>query len=186
MMSEHFEIYNKAGWCPHCGRELTAEEGSVWRGYRDIHHSEKIIHYTGRYYCIDCDEKYREQLKREQKEKEQKEFDENVKQYNKEYEDYLEIREQDNLYTLNLTIKEVQALRLLINQNDTFKELDLHHAFKELDHIYLYCDYKNNVTPAQRKCIDLIEKKTKHKFYGKTLLSARLFISKYIEESKRG
>ena len=86
----------------------------------------------------------------------------------------------------NLELTAIEDFEEKGKTDDRFKELDLHHAFKELNHIYLNCDYENKVTPAQRKCIDLIEKNTKHKFYGKTLSSARLFISKYIEESKRG
>lgn len=191
-MREHFELFDKSGYCPYCASKLEPE---TYDYYDDgnMHHEGWYKGYTGKYYCPYCDTKYKEQLEKEKeqlekekKQKAQKQYEEKVSKYDNEYKYYLEIRELDNLYTLKLTMKEVEALRHLINQNDRFKELDLHHAFKELNHIYLNCDYENKVTPAQRKCIDLIEKNTKHKFYGKTLSSARLFISKYIEESKRG
>ena len=47
----------------------------------------------------------------------QKQYEEKVSKYDNEYKYYLEIRELDNLYTLKLTMKEVEALRHLINQN---------------------------------------------------------------------
>ena len=183
-MSEHFELFDKSGYCPHCQSKLEPETHDYY-DYSDMHHEGWRTDYTGYYYCPYCDARYRQEQEKKQKEIEQKQYEEKVSKYENEYKDYLEIRELDDIYSLNLTMKEVESLRRLINQNDRFKELNLHHAFKELDHIYLSEHHDEPVTHPQRKCINIIENNTCHKFYGSTLLSAREFISKYIDESKR-
>lgn len=180
---EYVKLYNHSGYCPHCKSKLEPQMHSYYDN-RDMHHEGWVSEPTGYWYCPYCEEQRKIDVEKKQKEIEQKQYEEKVSKYENEYKDYLEIRELDSLYTLNLTMKEVEAVRRLINQNDRFKELNLHHIFKELNHIYLSEHHDEPVTHPQRKCINIIENNTCHKFYGNTLSSAKLFISKYIEESK--
>lgn len=162
--------------CPVCGDELieeTKEFYDYWTGITDEWG-------TGKYYCPNCKKIEKKKLE----EQAQKRYEQECKKYDLEYQEYLKIRQHDNIYDIKLTMKEIEALRKLVNTNDRFKDYDIHHAYETLTQTYLNSK-GNTVTPKQNNVIKLIEKNTTHKFYGKTLESAREFISKYISESKK-
>lgn len=161
--------------CPVCGEtmyEKTTKFYDYWTRITTVNH-------TGEYYCPHCEEV----TKQRAKEQAQKRYEEKCKKYDNEYQEYLDIRKQDKLFTIELTFEEINSLRKAINSQDRFKNYDIHNAFNVLNRVYLD-GIEDTVTQKQRNCIKLIEKNTKHKFYGRTKESAREFISKYIEESQ--
>lgn len=163
--------------CPVCGETMYEETKKV--------HDDRIStggdYFVGtwKYYCPHCEEVARQK----RKEQAQKRYEEKCKKYDYEYQDYLKIREYDDVYNIELTMQEIQALRKLVNTQDRFKDYDIHHAYNVLTSTWVNSN-DNTVTLKQHNCIKLIEKNTNHKFYGKTLESARKFISMYIEESQ--
>lgn len=165
--------------CPICG-ETMYEETKIIHDY-SISTGKDYTVGTGEFYCPHC----RDVAKQKAKEEAQKRFEDKCKTYDKGYQEYLDIREQDNVYTLQLTTNEIQALRMLVDRNENFQNYDLYNAYEILTKVYLKNGYRNTITQKQRNCINLIEKNTKHKFYGRTLESARKFISKYIDESRK-
>ena len=176
--SDKYEPMTKT--CPICG-ETMYEETIIVHDTR-ISSGKDYTEGTGEFYCPHC----RDVAEQKAKEQAQKRFEDKCKIYDKGYQEYLDIRKQDNVYTLRLTTNEIQALRMLVDRNKNFQNYDLYNAYEILTKTYLKYGYKNTITQKQRNCIDLIEKNTKHKFYGRTLESAREFISKYISESKKG
>ena len=163
--------------CPVCGEIMYEKTKTV--------HDDRISsggYYTvgiGIFYCLHCEEV----AERERKEREQKEYEEKCKRYDKEYQEYLDIRQYDQLFTVQLTCDELQALQRLRGKQNRFNKFTIRSAYDKID-TATSIDWENTVTQKQKNCIKLIEKNTNHKFYGRTKESAREFISKYIEESQ--
>ena len=113
--------------CPVCGEtmyEKTTKFYDYWTGITRVNH-------TGEYYCPHC----RDVAEQKAKEQAQKRYEEKCKKYDNEYQEYLDIRKQDKLFTIELTFEEINSLRKAINSQDRFKNYDIHNAFNVLNRV---------------------------------------------------
>lgn len=161
--------------CPVCGETMYEETTKFYDYWTGI----TTVNPTGEYHCPHCEEV----AEKYAKEQAQKRYEEKCRIYDREYQEYLDIRQYDTLFTIQLTFEELQALKGLRGKQNRFNKFTVRCAYDRIDSA-TSCDWRNTVTEKQRNCIKLIEKNTKHKFYGRTKESAREFISKYIEESQ--
>lgn len=163
--------------CPVCGETMYEETKKV--------HDDRIstggdyFVGPGKFYCPHC----AEVAEKRAKEQAQKRYEEKCRIYDREYQEYLDIRQYDTLFTIQLTFEELQALKSLRGKQNRFNKFTVRCAYDRIDSVTSR-DWRNTITQKQRNCIKLIEKNTNHKFYGRTKESAREFISKYIEESQ--
>ena len=172
-----YDVYTaKTKTCPICGGTMY-EETKMVHDY-SISTGKDYAIGTGKFYCPHCEEVAEQKAK----EREQKEYEEKCKKYDKEYQEYLDIRQYDQLFNVQLTCDELHALRSLRGKQNRCSEFTIRSAYNEIDTATLI-EWENTVTQKQRNCIKLIEKNTNHKFYGRTKESAKEFILKYIEES---